>query len=245
MEQARRADALAAFFRTVGRLKETPRTGWLDRGVPPAEAESVADHSFRVALMAWLLAGDDLDRGRVLELALLHDLAEAATGDLTPYAPDDVPAGDEAARRAFLEQRHLPPPDRAAAKRRAENEAFARMTEPLPAPLRAELAMLWNELTERTTPEATFVKQIDRLETYLQSREYADRYPGLPVGSFAAEVAGGLADLGLCALRDAIAGGDQDARDQAGSGDASGSAPPPKSNRTSMMSPDAKEPLAE
>lgn len=197
--------AFAAFISQVGRLKNVPRTGWLDRGVPLGEAESVADHSFRVALMAWLLAGDGLDRDRVLKLALLHDLAEAATGDLTPYAPDEVPRTDDAARRAFLEQRHLPQPERAAAKRRAEDDAFAAMTKDLPGRLRDELAALWAELSARETPEARFVKQIDRLETYLQSREYAARYPGLPVGSFAAEVVDGIDDPCLCALRDAIA----------------------------------------
>jgi hypothetical protein len=52
------------------------------------ETESVADHSFRVAVMAWLLAGDGLDRDRVLKLALLHDLAEAATDSVsTPGTP--------------------------------------------------------------------------------------------------------------------------------------------------------------
>src|SRR4051812_24153074 len=82
--------AVARFFSIVGRLKRTARTGWLDRGVPPIEVESVADHTFRVALMAWLSAPMSLDRDRVLKLALLHDLAEATTGDLTPYHPDEV-----------------------------------------------------------------------------------------------------------------------------------------------------------
>src|SRR5262245_57028480 len=96
------AVGLARFLHRAGRLKATPRTGWIDRGVPVGEAESVADHSFRVALLAWLAAhlaaADDpaLDVDRVLALALIHDLAEALTGDLTPYDPAAIPAATDA-----------------------------------------------------------------------------------------------------------------------------------------------------
>ena len=74
-----------AVVEAIGRLKEVPRTGWLDRDIPVEETESVADHSFGVAMLAWLLAPDELDRLRVVELALIHDLAESVVGDVTPY----------------------------------------------------------------------------------------------------------------------------------------------------------------
>src|SRR3712207_2812558 len=69
------------------RLKRLDRTGWVLRGLPPG-AESVASHSYGVALTAMLLAdecaarGVELDAGRVLRLALLHDLQETRTGDM-------------------------------------------------------------------------------------------------------------------------------------------------------------------
>lgn len=69
------------------RLKRLDRTGWVLRGLPPG-AESVASHSYGVALSAMLLAdecaarGVELDVGRVLRLALLHDLQETRTGDM-------------------------------------------------------------------------------------------------------------------------------------------------------------------
>lgn len=69
------------------RLKRLDRTGWVLRGLPPG-AESVASHSYGVALAAMLLAdecaarGVELDVGRVLRLALLHDLQETRTGDM-------------------------------------------------------------------------------------------------------------------------------------------------------------------
>lgn len=81
--------ALARFAHRIGRLKSTPRTGWLHRGIPPDQTESVADHSFRVAVLTWLASSEveGLDRNRAIKLALLHDLAESITGDITPYDP--------------------------------------------------------------------------------------------------------------------------------------------------------------
>src|SRR2546423_2254696 len=69
------------------RLKRLDRTGWVLRGLP-AGAESVAAHSYGVALSAMLLADECAARGvevnteRVLRIALLHDLAETRTGDM-------------------------------------------------------------------------------------------------------------------------------------------------------------------
>jgi putative hydrolase of HD superfamily len=69
------------------RLKRLDRTGWVLRGLPPG-AESVASHSYGVALTAMLLAdecasrGVEVDVARVLRLALLHDLQETRTGDM-------------------------------------------------------------------------------------------------------------------------------------------------------------------
>lgn len=69
------------------RLKRLDRTGWVLRGLPPG-AESVAAHSYGVALAAMMLADESAARGvevnveRVLRLALLHDLAETRTGDM-------------------------------------------------------------------------------------------------------------------------------------------------------------------
>ncbi len=199
------ASALARFLQRAGLLKQTPRTGWLDRGVPPAETESVADHTFRTVLLAWLAAAADpsLDRARVLELALVHDLAEALTGDIPPY--DREALARDPGTASFLNQRHLPDAARAAAKHAAEVAAIEELVRDLSSPLAIEIKTRWQEAVARETPEARFVKAIDRLESYLQSREYAARYPGLPVASFAAEVADTIDDPVLVPLRDAIA----------------------------------------
>ena len=200
------ATGLARFLHRVGRLKMLPRTGWLHCGVPPAEAESVADHAFRTALLAWLAAAaaPDLDRDRVLKLALVHDLAEALAGDPTPYDPAEIPADtDAAARRAFLNRRHVRSEERRHAKAAAEAAAMADLLADLPAALAAELGALWEEAAAATSPEARFVKGADRLERFLQSREYLAADPGRPLASFAAD-AEAIDDPTLVGLRDAI-----------------------------------------
>lgn len=209
MVQGSESAGLTRFLHRIGRLKSTPRTGWLDRGVPPESTESVADHSFRMALLAWLAAlesGETLDPERVLKLALIHDLAEAVTGDPPPYGANAIPADDgSGARREFLQQRHVRSPEEAARKRQAEQSAMTELLADLSPGLAAELGSLWAEYEAQETPEARFVKQADRLETYLQSREYLEDDPGRPMASFQSEVANTISDPGLRRLRDAIA----------------------------------------
>ncbi len=86
MGSSKEALRLVELFGEVARLKSVPRTGWLLRGV--RDVESVADHSFGVAVIALFLSdrarqlGRDVDLTLVLRMALLHDLPEARTGDL-------------------------------------------------------------------------------------------------------------------------------------------------------------------
>jgi putative hydrolase of HD superfamily len=206
--QPTEAAGFARFFHRIGALKRVRRTGWLDRGVPPEETESVADHSFRMALLAWLAAlggSAGLDADRVLKLALLHDLAEALTGDEPPYAAAAVPAEDETgARRAFLQQAHVRSPERTAAKQAAEAAAMTDLLSDLPPALASELRSLWSEYQAQASPEARFVKQADRLETYLQAQEYLAEDTGRPMASFATEVTELIAEPDLRRVRDAI-----------------------------------------
>jgi putative hydrolase of HD superfamily len=83
-----------ALLLQANRLKTTPRTGWAQRGVP--RVESVADHTCGVALTALTLAEiipGDWDKGRILTMAILHDLAESVTGDLSLGGSRLLPAG--------------------------------------------------------------------------------------------------------------------------------------------------------
>jgi putative hydrolase of HD superfamily len=139
------ADALLRFFHLAGRLKETPRAGWALRGI--ARPESVADHSHRVALLALVLAPRaGLDPSRCAALALVHDLAEALVGDITPY---DGVSADE--------------------KRHRESGAMRTLADLAGD---ASLVALWEEYDAASSPEARFVKELDKLETVLQAAEY-------------------------------------------------------------------------
>jgi putative hydrolase of HD superfamily len=171
----------------IGRLKEVPRTGWLDRGIPTDDVESVADHSYGVALLAWLLAPDELDRARAVELALIHDLAESVVGDVTPYDRETLQHLDPDTRRNWLNRRHVRSAERSAEKNAAEDAAMASLASELGGKRADRLRMRWAEMRERQTPEARFVKEMDVLETWLQSRRYLERYPDAPMESFEQE----------------------------------------------------------
>ena len=72
MAQESELKSIAVFFHLVGKLKLEKRKGWVDRGV--RGCESVADHSFRLALMSFVFAEKQkLDAGRALKLAVVHD----------------------------------------------------------------------------------------------------------------------------------------------------------------------------
>ena len=196
---------LAAFFMRVQGLKRVKRRGWIDRGVALPEVESVADHSWATALVAWMCALDvpDLDADRVLQLAMVHDLAEVIVGDEPPYAAEDLPdPADREALRAFFSRRHVRPEEKKAAKQLAENAAFEDMVADLSTGLREALLSLWHEYERQETPEARFVKQADTLEAFLQSRYYAETDAELPLDGFRQMAEVELTQPEMAAIRD-------------------------------------------
>lgn len=196
---------LAELFATLLRLKGMPRTGWVDRGIPGALAETVAEHSFQTALVAWMMALTHPERGldanRVLKLALVHDIAEALSGDIPPYDADEIP-DDPEARRAFFAVRRTRTPEQAAAKRVAESAASDRLLAMMPPPVRAEIDALLHEYEARQTAESCFVKEVDGLETFLQARAYAADYPDVPLDGFTDMAMHAITDPTLTAIRD-------------------------------------------
>jgi putative hydrolases of HD superfamily len=133
------------------RLKRLDRTGWVLRGLPPG-AESVASHSYGVALAAMLLADECASRGvrvnveRVLRLALLHDLAETRTGDM-PRTVADYYTKD--------------------ARKRAERAAFDDVMRG--AGGAARYAALHEDYEERASLEARLVKAADVIDLLAQA----------------------------------------------------------------------------
>ncbi|MDP6934572.1 MAG: HD domain-containing protein [Myxococcota bacterium] len=124
-------------------LKDLDRAGWLRVGIQ--NPESVAAHSWGVAMLALLLTPEHLDRERVLALAILHDLPEVRVGDITPH---DGVTGEEKTRR--------------------ESQAAAELLVDFP-----HLHALWLEYTQRESAEARFVHQLDKLDMGLQAQTYA------------------------------------------------------------------------
>ena len=75
-------DGILAFLRAAERLKAVTRSAWTSTGQP----ESVAEHTWRLCLMAMLLYGrvPGVDLARLLRMCLIHDLGEAIRGDVPP-----------------------------------------------------------------------------------------------------------------------------------------------------------------
>ena len=162
---ARGSMPLLPFLQDAGRLKRTKRTGWLLDGV--RDGESVAEHSWRCALMALVLRSPGVDPHKLCAMLLLHDLAEARTGDLVT---DDKEQYHTAAVRQHSRRRRY----RLVLleeKRRREAAALEAMLKPL-GPRAKPLRALLKEYNARRTPTARLAKDIDILELAIQAVEY-------------------------------------------------------------------------
>jgi len=146
--------AVLKFYRNILKLKKLVRTGWLERGV--SEPENVAAHSFAVALLAAVLA--DLKGVNVLDavrMALIHDLPEAVTGDLTPEMKKKFERLEE-----------------------VEREVFEDLAKELPESIGSKYLEAWRRYSRSEDPAARLVKDVDKLEMGLQALAYIkEGYP--------------------------------------------------------------------
>ncbi len=133
------------FLRLSEGLKRELRHSWLSDG----RRESVAEHSWQMALMA-ILAHPHLevpvDLGKTLEMVVVHDLVEALVGD--------VPFFDTGDRKRL--------------KKRREAEAIEEIRERLGPPAGDRIRELFLEFEERRTAEACFAGALDNLEVQIQ-----------------------------------------------------------------------------
>ncbi|KAI6126177.1 HD domain-containing protein [Pisolithus croceorrhizus] len=138
-----------AFFHVLERLKTQKRTGWINRNIP--NPESIADHMYRMAILAMCTSDPSLDISKCVLMCVVHDLAEAQVGDITP---SEGISKEE--------------------KRQLESEAMHSFGHDMLHGNEAALKIeaLWREYEEQQTKEARFVKDLDRLEMALQAREY-------------------------------------------------------------------------
>lgn len=144
---------MTKLYEEITKLKTLLRKGWILRGVADKDTgrnESDAEHVFAMALLAIEIMRREnlkLDEAKVLKMVLYHELCEIDAGDHTPFC--DIT------------------PEEKYKKERAGVERIARECD-MP-----EILEIWLEFEENKTPEAMFVKKIDKLEAIKQSQVYS------------------------------------------------------------------------
>ena len=142
---------LIKVLRKAGELKKLKRTGWILKGI--RNPEHVSDHTWRVTLMASILADNTINREKLHDMAIVHDLGEIIVGDVKW----------EKGKRVLMPERP---------KRKKEETAIAEIFKGHPK--QKYYVSLLEEFTEQKTPEARFLMQIDKLERTLQALEYEE-----------------------------------------------------------------------
>ncbi|AKT53954.1 HD family hydrolase [Selenomonas sp. oral taxon 478] len=142
-----------AIVHCIAGLKERTRHAWMKSG----RQESVAEHSWRMALMAYFLRDEfpTADLTRLLLMALLHDVGEVFTGDIPTFEKTD-------------------------ADRAREHQLRDEWIDALPAPCAAEVRSLFTEMDAMETEEAKIVKALDRMEAVITHNE-GDPHTWLPL----------------------------------------------------------------
>lgn len=166
---------LVNFFHEIGEIRKIPRRGWVLIGAKkPAD---VIDHSFRLAVMTWILGRSKrLHVERAIKMALVHDLCELYAGDVTPYDYNSIlpkdkrkwpklfdtwPRFSKSEKIRFFQKKH-----------KKEKAALMKLTSGLPSNLKREILGLWIDYDKGLSKEARFIRQVNRLETLLQAFEY-------------------------------------------------------------------------
>ena len=136
--------ALLDALHVAERLKDETRHCCTSGG----RRESVAEHSWRITLMAYFLRDEfpEADMDKVIRMCLIHDLGECFTGDIPTFAKTQRDEEKE------------------------ENLLFAWVAS-LPEPYRTEMRALYAEMAARETPEAKIYKALDNLEAVIQHNE--------------------------------------------------------------------------
>jgi putative hydrolases of HD superfamily len=140
------AASIASYLFEIGLLKNARRTGWWIAGVK--DPETIAEHSFRTAVLATVLAAaEDADTARAAQLALFHDTQETRTGDVPHIGR----------RYLSVEPNPSVTKDQVAA---------------LPTAVAQALQQVVDTYEAQDTPEARIAKEADRLECLIQALEY-------------------------------------------------------------------------
>lgn len=148
---------VVSFLNVVQLLKTQRRTGWVDHGIEPCE--SISDHMYRMGITAMLIKNPDIDRNKCVRIALVHDIAESLVGDITPFDPVSK---EEKHRREWESIQYLC------------NE----LVKPYNPATAQEIMDDWLAYENISSPEARYVKDIDKFEMLVQCFEYEKKYNG-------------------------------------------------------------------
>jgi putative hydrolase of HD superfamily len=137
----------AKFLYEVGQLKRVKRSGWWIAGVK--DPESVAEHTFRTAVIAYLLAHlEGADTGKTVLMALFHDLPEARTNDAHRIV------------RRYADWKDV------------DKKAMREQCKRLPDKVANEVVSFFEEFEKEVSSEAKLARDADLLECLIQAREY-------------------------------------------------------------------------
>ncbi|HIR52613.1 MAG TPA: HD domain-containing protein [Candidatus Onthovicinus excrementipullorum] len=138
------ARKLLRILSVAERLKDATRHCYTSGG----RRESVAEHCWRTALMAYWISDEfpEIDLEKLLKLCLIHDLGEAFTGDIPTF-------------------------QKTQADRARERDLLVDWLRSLPEPFESEMEALFGELEALQTPEAKICKALDNLEALIQHNE--------------------------------------------------------------------------
>lgn len=138
---------IAKYLYEIGSLKHQKRTGWWRMGV--RDPESVAEHSYRTAVIGYVLASlEGANPEKTAAMCLFHDTAEARIGDMHWVTKHYVHAKE------------------------AEQTALDEQLAQLPEEINQKISALLREYKEKSSPEALVTREADLLECLLQAREY-------------------------------------------------------------------------
>lgn len=147
MKKKKLSEIVNNLVEILGKFKELKRRGWIKRKVKAHKRESDAEHSYDLCLLVLRFAPDNLDKGKCLALATIHDLPEIYSKDFTPGEIHPVE------------------------KLRLEKKAARQVSQELSWP---ELIELFDEFTAQQTPESRFVMALDKLDCALTAKYYDD-----------------------------------------------------------------------
>jgi len=137
------------FIAEAGMLKRVQRSGWWMLGTP--YRESVAEHSYRCAVIAYILARmEGVEVREVLLMSLFGDLPEARINDQHKVA------------NRYLNSRE------------AEKKAYEEQIDKMPGIIREELSGLRAKYDAQKTKESIIARDADILECLIQAKEYLD-----------------------------------------------------------------------